>query len=64
MKYKNIKNLEKEEILKKITACFSELFQLKMNKKLNQISNPLKIRNLRRDIARLKTLLTEKQSQG
>ena len=64
MKYKNIKNLEKEEILKKITECFSELFQLKMNKKLNQISNPLKIRNLRRDIARLKTLLTQKQSQG
>lgn len=61
MKYKNIKNLDHSEILKKITECSHELFQLKMKKKLNQVNNPLKIRTLRRDIARLKTALSQRQ---
>ena len=62
MKYKNIKNLEHNEISKKIAECSNELFQLKMKKRLNQVSNPLKIRILRKDIARLKTALSQRQS--
>ncbi len=61
MKYKNIKNLEQEEILKKMTECLNELFQLRMTKKLNQVTNPVKIRTLRRDIARLKTVLSQRR---
>ena len=61
MKYKNIKDLEKDEILKKITECSNELFQLRMTKKLNQVTNPVKIRTLRRDIARLKTALSQRR---
>ena len=61
MKYKNIKNLEEGEIFKKITECSNELFQLKMTKKLNQVTNPVKIRTLRRDIARLKTALSQRR---
>ena len=61
MKYKNIKDLEKDEIFKKITECSNELFQLRMTKKLNQVTNPVKIRTLRRDIARLKTALSERR---
>ena len=61
MKYKNIKDLEKNEILKKITECSDELFQLRMTKKLNQVTNPVKIRTLRRDIARLKTALSQRR---
>ena len=61
MKYKNIRNLEEDEIFKKITECSNELFQLKMTKKLNQVTNPVKIRTLRRDIARLKTALSQRR---
>lgn len=61
MKYKNIKNLEEDEIFKKITECSNELFQLRMTKKLNQVTNPVKIRTLRRDIARLKTTLSQRR---
>ncbi len=61
MKYKNIKNLEQEEIFKKITECSNELFHLRMTKKLNQVTNPVKIRTLRRDIARLKTVLSQRR---
>ena len=61
MKYKNIKDLEQDEIFKKITECSNELFQLRMTKKLNQVTNPVKIRTLRRDIARLKTTLSQRR---
>ena len=42
MKYKNIKGLQEDEIFKKITECSNELFQLRMTKKLNQVTNPVK----------------------
>ena len=61
MKYKNIKGLQEDEIFKKITECSNELFQLRMTKKLNQVTNPVKIRSLRRDIARLKTALSQRR---
>ena len=61
MKYKNIKDLQEDEIFKKITECSNELFQLRMTKKLNQVTNPVKIRLLRRDIARLKTALSQRR---
>lgn len=60
MKYKDIKSLQKAEILKKIKECSMELFQLKMKKKFESVNNPLKIRILRRDIARLKTSLAQR----
>lgn len=61
MKYKNIKDLQEDEVFKKITECSNELFQLRMTKKLNQVTNPVKIRTLRRDIARLKTALSQRR---
>ena len=60
MKYKNIKDLDQIEIFKRIKEHSIELFQIKMKKKMGSVSNPLKIRILRRNIARLKTALSQR----
>ena len=41
-----------------------ELWQAKMDNYTNQLDDTAKVKRLRRDIARTKTLLTEKQRQG
>jgi len=43
------------EIEKNIVGFKEELFNLRFQKKVGQIENPLKIRALRKDVARLKT---------
>ncbi len=69
MKFVDIKNLTKIELEKKAFMTQKDLFQLKMKHSLGQLQNPLEIRKLRRDIARLKTVLgvlrrKEKKEKG
>ncbi len=52
-----LKNASKEELLAKLEELKKELFELKLKHSIVKVKNPLKIRNLRRDIARIKTLL-------
>lgn len=60
MKVAEIKELTKEELLKKIQTAQQDLDELKFKNSLNQLENPLMIRNLRKDIARMNTIFTEK----
>lgn len=60
MKVAEIKELTKEELLKKIQTAQQDLDELKFKHSLNQLENPLMIRNLRKEIARMNTILTEK----
>lgn len=60
MKVTEIKELTKEELLKKIQTAQQDLDELKFKNSLNQLENPLMIRNLRKDIARMNTIFTEK----
>jgi large subunit ribosomal protein L29 len=39
-----------------------QLFRLRLQKGLGQLDNPLRIREVRRDIARVKTILRQKQA--
>lgn len=59
-KLKELKELSKEELLAKLSELQKKLFELKLKHTTIKLKNPLEIRNLRRDIARIKTLLTEK----
>jgi large subunit ribosomal protein L29 len=51
--------MTKEELLQKKHEMIDELFNLQMRKSLKELENPLRLRTLRRDIARIETALTE-----
>lgn len=60
MKTKEIRELSGDEIEKKIGEMEEELFNLRFQAKMGQLSNPLQLRYVRRDIARAKTILSQK----
>jgi len=60
MKAKEIRELSTEEMTKKIDQCEEELFNLRFQAKIGQLGNPLQLRFIRRDIARINTILKEK----
>ena len=60
MKKKEIKKLSKDEILKNIDKFKKDLFNLRFQKINGQVANPSKIRQTKRNIARLKTLIGAK----
>ncbi len=64
MKVAEIKELTKDELLKKIQSAQQDLDELKFKHSLNQLENPLMIRNLRKEIARMNTIFTEKTISG
>ena len=61
MKATEIRNLSVEELNKKLEELKKDLFMLRMQHATNHLDNPIKISNVRRDIARVKTVLREKQ---
>ena len=62
MKKKEIKKLTKSEILKNIDKFKKDLFNFRFQKINSQVTNPAKIGEIKKTIARLKTILREKQN--
>ena len=62
MKKQEIKKLSKDEILKNIDKLKKDLFNFRFQKINSQITNPSKISETKRNIARLKTLLKGKMN--
>lgn len=60
MKFNDIKDLSAIELKKKKAAVAEELFGAKMKNQLGQLSNPLEIRKLRKNLARIQTALVKK----
>ena len=63
MKTAEIRALSQEELQKKIRADREALLDLRMKKKIATLESPAQFRNLRRSIARMETILAEKQRQ-
>ena len=61
MKANEIRNLSVAELDQKLSELKKDLFMLRMQHATNHLDNPIKISNVRRDIARVKTVLREKQ---
>lgn len=61
MKTPEIIELSSAEILERIDANQDSLTRMKMNHAISQLENPKVIVNLRRDIARLKTILRQRE---
>ena len=62
MKKKEIKKLSKDEILKNIDKFKKDLFNLRFQKISSQVTNPAKISETKKNIARLKTVLRGKNA--
>jgi large subunit ribosomal protein L29 len=56
-----ILNLIPDELNKKMQVLQEEMENLQLQKATHQIANPMRIRQVRRNIARIKTLITEYQ---
>ncbi|MCR5786181.1 MAG: 50S ribosomal protein L29 [Acholeplasmatales bacterium] len=63
MTNKEIRNLSVEEINKQISELKDELFNLKLQSSLNQLTNTARIASVKKTIARMKTILAEKNSE-
>ena len=60
MKADEIRSLSENELNEKLAELKKDLFMLRMQHATNHLDNPLKIPALRRDIARVKTVIREK----
>lgn len=60
MKAKDIRDLGVDEIASRIAELERERFNLRFRGATEPLSNPLRLRTIRRDIARLQTVLAEK----
>ena len=61
MKVNEIRNLTTEEIIAKIKETKEELFNLRFQQATGNLEKPSRIRELRHFVARLKTVLRERQ---
>ena len=61
MKVKEIRELSTEEINKKLDETKEELFNLRFQKATGTLEKPSRLRDLRHTVARLKTVLKERE---
>lgn len=63
VKNNEIRNLTNEEILAKIDEYKEELFNLRLSQATGNLEKPSRIRELRKLVARMKTILRERELQ-
>lgn len=61
MKTAELRDLSVEELGSKLTDLKQELFNLRFQHAINQLDNPLRLKVVRKDIARVKTIIREKE---
>ena len=59
-----VREMGPDEIRHRVVELREELFNLRFRNTMKQLDNPLKIRESRREMARLLTVLKEKESAG
>ena len=64
MKATEIRKMSAEELTSKLGDLKKDLFQLRLQHATNQRDNPVKIAEVKRDIARVKTIIRELELAG
>jgi len=64
MKANELRKLSEAELNTKLADLKKDLFQLRLQHATNQLDNPIRIAQVKRDIARVKTMLREQQLAG
>lgn len=63
MKIKEIREMSSEALEAEVVSLKEELFNLRFEKATGSIDNPMRIREIRKTIARIKTVLTEREEK-
>ena len=63
MKASEVRAMSVEQLNEKLDALKKDLFFLRMQLATNQLDNPLKIQQTKRDIARVKTMIHETKEE-
>ncbi|NLY76404.1 MAG: 50S ribosomal protein L29 [Firmicutes bacterium] len=61
MKSKEIREMTVDELEKQLVSLKEELFNLRFQLATGQLDNPMRVRDVRKSIARIKTILHEQQ---
>ena len=61
MKVKEIRDMSVGELDQKVASLKEELFNLRFQHATGQLENPMRIREVKKDIARIKTVIREKE---
>ncbi|MFQ5682874.1 MAG: 50S ribosomal protein L29 [Candidatus Binatia bacterium] len=64
MEAKQIREMSSEELSQKRGELKEEIFHLRLRRTTSRVENSMKLRQIKRDLARLETVLTEKRHQG
>ena len=59
---KQVRELPVEKLLEKLQELKKDLFMLRMQHATNQLDNPMQIAAVKKDIARIKTIIREKET--
>ena len=59
---KEIRTLSVEDLQKKLNELKKDLFMLRMQHATNQLDNPMQLAAVKKDIARIKTIISEKET--
>ncbi|HUI44729.1 MAG TPA: 50S ribosomal protein L29 [Nitrospirota bacterium] len=60
---RELRDLSNDELQAKAVELKKELFNLRVQQAMGQIENPMRLRTLRKDIAKAKTVLKEKHGR-
>ena len=63
-KVTEIRELSVDVLREREKELDDQLFRLRIQKSMGQLEAPVKVRDVRRDLARVKTILREKSSEG
>ena len=61
MKVNEIRKMSSSDLEKELVELKSELFKLRFQLATNGLDNPMKIKNTKKDIAKIKTILKERE---
>ena len=61
MKAKELRDLTSEELMNKLNDFKSELFSLRFQLATGQLENPMRIREVKKSIAQIKTIIREEE---
>ena len=64
MKVSNVRELSNAELTAKLADLKKELFNLRLSHATGKLTNPLALNNVKKDIARVKTVLREREQAG
>ena len=64
MKISEVRDMSVDDLNKKLAELKDELFNLRFQHAVNQLENPMRLKVVKKDIARIKTVLREIELSG